>query len=61
MFFIKQNFINNLDLDNLNNDLLNYIYKNKYEKRVLAVDGSYLKTLSILKPLPQWWSVNKIL
>jgi len=47
-FIKKQNFINNLDLDNLNNDLLNYIYKNKYEKRVLAVDGSYLKTLSIL-------------
>lgn len=44
----KKNYIKNSDIQTLNNDLLNHIYKNKYEKRVLAVDGSYLKSLKEL-------------
>lgn len=44
----KNNYIKNIDIQTLNNDLLNHIYKNSNEKRVLAVDGSYLKGLKKL-------------
>ena len=32
----------------MNNDLINYIYNDKYEKRTISVDGSYLKTIKKL-------------
>ena len=47
-FKFKNKYIKSNDIQILNNELLNHIYKNKYEKRTLAVDGSYLKTLKSL-------------
>lgn len=44
----KNNYINFNDIQTLNNDLINHIYKDNTEKRVLAVDGSHLKTLKEL-------------
>jgi hypothetical protein len=45
----KCDILENRDITYLNNQLLNNIYNNKYEKRILSVDGSYLKTLKNLK------------
>jgi hypothetical protein len=47
-FKYKKNYIKNDDIEFLNNDLINHIYKDKFEKRVLAIDGSYLKGLKKL-------------
>ena len=44
----KSDIIEYNDIVKLNNELLNNIYSNKYEKRLLCVDGSYLKTLKKL-------------
>jgi hypothetical protein len=47
-FKFKNKYIKSNDIQILNDELLNHVYKNKYEKRTLAVDGSYLKTLKSL-------------
>jgi len=44
----KSDIIEYNDIVKLNNELLNNIYINKYERRLLSVDGSYLKTLKKL-------------
>lgn len=55
----KKNYIKNDDIQILNNDLLNHIYKDKSEKRVIAVDGSYLKSLKKLNNDGLKYSSNK--
>ena len=47
-FIKKQNLLNTDDINILNNSLLKHIYKDKNEKRILAVDGSFLKGLKSL-------------
>ena len=44
----KCNILKNGDITYLNNQLLKNIYSDKNERRVIAVDGSYLKTLKKL-------------
>ena len=44
----KSNYLNSDDIQTLNNDLLNHIYEDNTIKRVLAVDGSHLKTSKVL-------------
>jgi hypothetical protein len=44
----KSDIIEYNDIVKLNNELLNNIYIDKYKRRLLSVDGSYLKTLKKL-------------